>query len=451
MKHSVLSFSILAVSAALLDGATISISKDVRFTVGAPQIIFQDPSVIPGVVVSTRDGGRLIGSVGWKPDYTQDSRLLISRLGSTGLNLWSVNIGTNELGETNLAHELMAITETPSGDILVLEHTARVGNPVSRLVKLRLDGQFVREANFGGCGGFSSVVADTNGYNLGGYFTDWQCRGGGAGMLRLSQDFTPQWQRNGPDGSGGISSIKRTADGGFIYAAAVPVVKANADGSIEWVASFQGQWRSGFPGDSLVDIYPLREGGYAILYTSGTLQGGSKTALNYGNTDYWLVRISSTGKKLWDRAYGGSESEIATFLAVAEDGGFIVGGYSQSDSASGNKGVVGTGTWILKLDSRGAKEAEFLIPGNYGTVLPKATGFSLLGPGTNGENAVTSIDLNALRRAGITARSIDARPFNLETSTDLSTWTRLVTGFAGELNLLEAFGGERKFYRVTEP
>jgi len=62
-----------------------------------------------------------------------------------------------------------------------------------------------------------------------------------------------------------------------------------------------------------------------------------------------------------------------------------------------------------------------------------------------------SVDMNVLRRASITARAVDSRSFNLDVSTNLTTWTPFVNGFTGDLNFLEPFTDERKFYRVTEP
>jgi hypothetical protein len=142
------------------------------------------------------------------------------------------------------------------------------------------------------------------------------------------------------------------------------------------------------------------------------------------------VRISGNGQRLWDRSYGG---------------------YSQSINISGNKGVDGEGTWLLKLDTRGLKEAEFLLPGDYQNIFAKGCGFSVVGWGTNCCSTLTSVDLNALRRASVTARPVDARPYNVDVSTNLTTWTPLVLGSTDELNLLETFVGDRKFYRVTEP
>jgi hypothetical protein len=79
----------------------------------------------------------------------------------------------------------------------------------------------------------------------------------------------------------------------------------------------------------------------------------------------------SEGRQIWDRSFGGYSAEDARFLAETEDGGFIIGGASASDNISGNKGVVGMGTWCVKLDASGVKEAEILLPDNYWTMLPK--------------------------------------------------------------------------------
>ena len=164
-----------------------------------------------------------------------------------------------------------------------------------------------------------------------------------------------------------------------------------------------------------------------------------------------IIRITAEGRLIWDRPFGGNGQDFARFFAETEDGGFIVGGYSETDNISGNKGVVGRGTWCLKLDGSGVKEAELVLPDDYWTMLPKSTGFSLIGWGTNCCLNLISTDLNALRRASVIARAVDGRPFNLDVSSNLVDWTRLVTDYNGELRLLDSFALPRKFYRVWEP
>lgn len=75
--------------------------------------------------------------------------------------------------------------------------------------------------------------------------------------------------------------------------------------------------------------------------------------------DYWIVKIDSNGVKQWDKTYGGLESDYCRVVKQTLDGGYIVGGDSWS-GVSGNKTLPlkGQGApdfWILKLDTQGNK------------------------------------------------------------------------------------------------
>jgi hypothetical protein len=74
------------------------------------------------------------------------------------------------------------------------------------------------------------------------------------------------------------------------------------------------------------------------------------------SSDYWVVRLSNTGNKLWSKTYGCSESEIANSVVVNADNGIYVGGYinprySTSSVVNGdiksNRGI--DDGWIIKL------------------------------------------------------------------------------------------------------
>jgi hypothetical protein len=70
-----------------------------------------------------------------------------------------------------------------------------------------------------------------------------------------------------------------------------------------------------------------------------------------------LVKTDGIGNKIWDRTYGGDETEDLSQVIVTQDGGFLVTGESYSDD-NGDKSEPNLGseqTWILKADSAGNK------------------------------------------------------------------------------------------------
>src|SRR5690606_7302364 len=61
--------------------------------------------------------------------------------------------------------------------------------------------------------------------------------------------------------------------------------------------------------------------------------------------------------KLWDKTFGGSSFESLDAVKQTSDGGYILGGDSDSD-ISGNKSQASKGMsdyWIIKLDANGNK------------------------------------------------------------------------------------------------
>ena len=65
-----------------------------------------------------------------------------------------------------------------------------------------------------------------------------------------------------------------------------------------------------------------------------------------------MVRLDGQGSILWDTNLGGNGNDQAHSIAQTSDGGFIVGGFSNSSNGdlSGNNGNNNTfDYWIVKL------------------------------------------------------------------------------------------------------
>jgi len=82
--------------------------------------------------------------------------------------------------------------------------------------------------------------------------------------------------------------------------------------------------------DQLCDITPSLDGGFLLEGTTPSLKGGDITEERIGKNDYWLVRIDKDGNKIWDKRFGGLESEILKSVSTTSQGDFIIGGYSYS-------------------------------------------------------------------------------------------------------------------------
>ena len=88
--------------------------------------------------------------------------------------------------------------------------------------------------------------------------------------------------------------------------------------------------------------------------TSNQISATSKQTENFGEGDFWIVKLSKEGKVEWEKNFGGKGDDHLRTLAMTSTG-YIVGGESRSER-SGNKTVgieEGTDIWLISLNDRG--------------------------------------------------------------------------------------------------
>ena len=137
------------------------------------------------------------------------------------------------------------------------------------------------------------------------------------------------------------------------------LVKLDSSGTILWQ-----QVVGGTGPDYLSKVVPAPTGGYWALGRSFSAVSGDKTEPSRGGSDYWLVLLDSLGNPVYDTTLGGTGLEYAVDLVPAEDGGCWIGGYSNSpvsaDKTSAYYGQMDF--WIIRLNSTG----DMLWQASYG-------------------------------------------------------------------------------------
>jgi len=184
----------------------------------------------------------------------------------------------------------------------------------------------------------------------GGYFLFGETESFGAGMrdfylVRIKQNGDTIWTRTfGGNNDEYAASAEITADEGCILAGFtnsygaggfdVYLVKTDADGNLLWAQTFGGILH-----DEARSV-DLTDGGYIVA-------GATK---NFGASeqDYYLLRIDNDGNEMWSRTFGGYGFESARSVRHTEDGGHIIGGYTDSFGA-GSADI-----YLVKTDSSGA-------------------------------------------------------------------------------------------------
>ncbi len=83
----------------------------------------------------------------------------------------------------------------------------------------------------------------------------------------------------------------------------------------------------------------------------------AKSSSNFGEGDYWIVKLDKNGKVEWEKNYGGKGDDHLRTLSLSSSG-YLIGGESRSER-SGNKSVgveEGTDLWLISLNDRGEEQ-----------------------------------------------------------------------------------------------
>ncbi|MEI7581739.1 hypothetical protein [Runella sp.] len=236
-------------------------------------------------------------------------------------------------------------------------------------------------------------------------------------VVKINTNGTKQWDKTfGGTGTDVMTGIIATSDGGFLLGGysnsnASNEKSENSYGGFDyWVvkigANGQKQWDKTLGGgedDIMSGVVAAMDGGFVLGGSSSSTISGIKSEGKRGISDYWAVKINSSGQKQWDKTFGGINTQSMTTLSTASDGGFLLGGWSTSN-ASGDKSDDirgGWDYWIVKIGGNGQKQWDKTLGGVEDdvleTILPTSDNGFLLG-GTSPSNI--SGDKSEQRRGG---------------------------------------------------
>lgn len=199
-------------------------------------------------------------------------------------------------------------------------------------------------------------------------------------IWKMDESGEMNWQKSfGGTGTDMLQSIYLTRDGGFILAGTSNsdkgldkqdvsrgqedfwIIKLNAGGGEEWEKTIGGSGQ-----EKLQSISQTKDGGYIIAGSSASDKSGEKNQDSFGNMDYWVVKLDNMGKIEWQKTIGGIFYDELRSIEQTNDGGYILGGYSNSPSG-GNKtdNCLGVGDyWIVKLDPKGSIDWQKTLGGD---------------------------------------------------------------------------------------
>lgn len=186
----------------------------------------------------------------------------------------------------------------------------------------------------------------------------------------------------GGSSASGISGNKTEACRGYFD---YWIVKLDANGITQWQKAYGGT-----DSDELFDLIQTSDGGYILAGYSVSPISGEKTENSRGGQDFWIIKINAEGDITWQKTLGGSGIDSARSIIETSDGGYVVGGTSNS-SISGEKtenSYGGSDYWILKLDSLGGIQWQKTIGGsgydNLDQIILTDSGYFAIGSSTSG-------------------------------------------------------------------
>lgn len=189
-----------------------------------------------------------------------------------------------------------------------------------------------------------------------------------------------EWQKTlGGSGEDQAYSVKATPDGGCVMAGYsnsndVDVIGNHGKNDF-WITKLSNtgnlQWQKSLGGtesDAAWSIQLSTDGGYVIAGLTTSNNGdvsGNHNGLGPGDSDYWVVKLNSSGAIQWQKCYGGDRNEIAYFMHSTPDGGYVIAGSAESANGDLTCNSGATDLWLIKINNTGALQWQKNLGGNY--------------------------------------------------------------------------------------
>ncbi|WP_066834233.1 T9SS type A sorting domain-containing protein [Rufibacter ruber] len=341
-------------------------------------------------MLATQDGGFLLGGYsrstisgdkteapwGWDYDYW------VVRIDANGDKLWDRRFGGSNVDQ------LTSMVAASDGGFLLGGHSRSLsggdkteaprGEADFWAVRIDASGNKVWDRRFGGnlYEALTSVVATQDGgFLLGGYLlpgsggdiSESPKGGNDFWAVRIDAAGNKVWDRRlGGSGQDELTAMLATQDGGFLLGGHTrsgkdgDVTETLRGGADFWVVKVDAAgsklWDRRYGGkgyDFIFSMESTQDGGFLLGGHSDSGADGDKTEESRGGIDFWVVRINADGHKLWDKRYGGSGDDLLFSVAGTQDSGFLLGGELRTglggDISETSRG--GQDYWALRIKS----------------------------------------------------------------------------------------------------
>ncbi|MBK9319043.1 MAG: T9SS type A sorting domain-containing protein [Bacteroidetes bacterium] len=147
----------------------------------------------------------------------------------------------------------------------------------------------------------------------------------------------------GTHSSGGISPWKSDSLIGYED---VWLLKFDSVGNFLWDNSY-GSTNT----DQIFDICLSTSGDIYLIGRSNSTIGFDKTERSWGDFDYWALKVSNNGIKLWDKTIGGKGIDTGYRIKLLPNGDILIGGESWSPSGCDRRNFIRgiEDLWLMSL------------------------------------------------------------------------------------------------------
>lgn len=221
-------------------------------------------------------------------------------------------------------------------------------NPASKSVPLQVakGASLLWEKTYGGTGDDRCFYLANagNGYVVAGSSTSFEIGKTVAWIVRLDQDGNALWNRTYNENFGGEFRYVTDLDDGFLLVGNTFTTLGSANGYVLKIDN---------NGNPIWNITLQANSGVNKLFSAAKIQDdfvlvGLTEQAGNGNSKVWLVKIDSEGNVIWNKSYGDSADSAGRGVTLTQDDCYMVAGYTDG-AANGDYDFL-----VLKIDDSGA-------------------------------------------------------------------------------------------------